>query len=45
MRVKAGMKEAPSDAYCSQGLHHFEVPRGGCAREMQPLKINQKRSR
>src|SRR5438128_6727045 len=28
VRVKAGMKEAPSDAYGSQRLHHLEVARG-----------------
>ena len=44
VRVEAGMEEAPSDAYRGEGLHHLEVTRCGCAREMQPLKVNQKRN-
>ena len=45
LRVKAGVEKAPSDAYRSEGLHHFKIAGRGSAGEMQPLKINQKRSR
>src|SRR5436190_23975182 len=44
MRMKTGVKESPGDTYRSECLHHFEVARRGCAREMQPLKINQERN-
>ena len=44
VRVKAGMKKSPGDANSSERLHHFKIARRGCAREMQPLKINQKRN-
>jgi len=44
VRVKAGVEEAPGDAYRSEGLHHFKVARCRSARDMQPLKINQKRN-
>ena len=44
MGVKTGVEETPGDADCSKRLHHFEVTRCGCAREMQPFKINQERN-
>src|SRR5213592_2816191 len=44
VRVKAGMKEAPGDADCGEGLQHFKIAHRGCARDVQPLKINQQRN-
>lgn len=44
MRVQTGMEDAPGDANRGQCLHHLEVAGCGCAREMQPLKINQERN-
>ena len=41
VRVEAGMEEAAGDANSSEGLHHSKVARHGCARRMQPFKINQ----
>jgi hypothetical protein len=39
MRVKTGVEETPGDADRGERLHHFEVASGGCAGEMQSLKI------
>ena len=41
VRVQAGMKESPGNAYGRQRLHHFKVAGCGCAREMQSSKIYQ----
>jgi hypothetical protein len=40
VRVKARVKEAPSDAHGGQRLHHLEIARRRCASETKPLKIN-----
>src|SRR5262249_18791791 len=40
VQMQAGMEEAPGDANSGECLHHLKIARCGCAREMQPLKID-----